>query len=106
MSQVTTTRPIQSSFSRPTSGSTQNRSQTLLKPPSFSSKIFPPKSNNPPKLCFRTSPINARKSSSAEVVPVSPEDDSKVRSLSISFSYSASVSYFIRKKKRWVSEKI
>lgn len=50
----------------------------MLKPPSFSSKIFPPKSNNPPKLCFTTSPINARKSSSAEVVPVSPEDDSKI----------------------------
>ncbi|PNY09213.1 pyruvate kinase [Trifolium pratense] len=78
MSQVAATRSIQTSLLRPTSGSTQERSQTLLKPSTFSCKAFPSQGNNIPNVCLRNSPINARKSASAEVVPVSPEDDSKI----------------------------
>ncbi|KAJ1388472.1 Pyruvate/Phosphoenolpyruvate kinase-like domain superfamily [Sesbania bispinosa] len=77
MSQVVATRSIHTSLSRPASGSAHDRAQTLLKPPTFASKVLPPHGNKLPKVCFRSCIINARKSASAEVVPVSPEDDSK-----------------------------
>jgi pyruvate kinase len=96
MSQVAATRSIQTSLLRPTSGSTQERSQTLLKPPTFSSKNFPSQGNNSSNVCIRNSPINARKSASAEVVPVSPEDDSKVYSFSMSYCNFVSVAWFLR----------
>ncbi|CAL5209428.1 unnamed protein product [Lathyrus oleraceus] len=78
MSQVAVTRSIQTSLLRPTSGSTQDRSQTLLKPGTFSSIVFPPQGNKSPKLSIRNCHINAIKAASAEVVPVSPDDDLKI----------------------------
>ncbi|KAG4984117.1 hypothetical protein JHK87_028866 [Glycine soja] len=78
MSHVVVTRSIHTSLTRPTSGSAHHRVQTLLKPPTFASKVFPQQRNNPSKVCSRSCLVNARKSAPAEVVPVSPEDDSKI----------------------------
>ncbi|KAK7343719.1 hypothetical protein VNO77_12700 [Canavalia gladiata] len=78
MSQVVVTRSIHTSLSRPTPGSAHDRAQTLLKPQTFASKLFPPPRNSPTKVCSRSCQINARKSAPAEVVPMSPEDDSKI----------------------------
>ncbi|CAL5185457.1 unnamed protein product [Lathyrus oleraceus] len=76
MSQVVATRSIQTTL--PSSGSTHDRAQKLLKPSTFASKVFQPKGNRCSKLVFRSSRISARKSAPVEVVPVSPEDDPKV----------------------------
>ncbi|CAK8532937.1 unnamed protein product [Lathyrus sativus] len=76
MSQVVATRSIQTTL--PSSGSTRDRAQKLLKPSTFASKVFQPKGNKSSKLVFRSSRISARKSASVEVVPVSPEDDPKI----------------------------
>ncbi|KAG4998172.1 hypothetical protein JHK85_029611 [Glycine max] len=78
MSHVVVTRSIHTSLTRPTSGSAHHRAQTLLKPPTFASKVFPQQRNNPSKVCSRSCLVNARKSAPTEVVPVSPEDDSKI----------------------------
>jgi len=76
MSQVVATRSIQTTL--PTTRSTHERVQKLLKPPTFASKVFQQRGNKCCRLVFRSSSISARKSAPAEVVPVSPEDDSKV----------------------------
>ncbi|XP_004515112.1 plastidial pyruvate kinase 2-like [Cicer arietinum] len=77
MSQVVATRSIQTTL--PISRSTHQRPHNLLNPPTFGSKLFLPKGNNKcSKFGFRRCLISARKSASAEVVPVSPEDDSKI----------------------------
>ena len=78
MSHVVVTRSIHTSLTRPTSGSAHHRAQTLLKPPTFASKLFGAQRNNPSKVCSRSCLVNARKSAPAKVVPVSPEDDSKI----------------------------
>ncbi|CAJ1976982.1 unnamed protein product [Sphenostylis stenocarpa] len=75
MSQVVATRSIHTSL---TSGSAHHRLPTSLKAPTFASKVFPLQKNNPSKVRYRSCRLNARKSAPAEVVPVSPEDDSKI----------------------------
>ena len=101
MAQVVATRSIHTSLTRPTSGSAPERAQTLLKPPTFASKVFPSQGNNKPfKGCSRTCHvINARKSAPAEVVPVSPEDDQKVRAFFCPLLQFLHVAWLLRKKK-------
>ncbi|MED6145425.1 putative protein kinase [Stylosanthes scabra] len=73
---VGTTRSIQSIIHCPTSGSANERACNLLKPPTFSSKLFSSNGNsNCPQLSFK---ISARKSAPVELTPVSPEDDPKI----------------------------
>ena len=81
MAQVVASRSIQSTPLCPTSGSARDRTQNLLKPPSFASKVFPLGENNNKrsKLRLRSLQISARKSAPSEVIPMSPEDDPKVR---------------------------
>ncbi|CAJ2666215.1 plastidial pyruvate kinase 2-like [Trifolium pratense] len=76
MSQVVATRSIQTTL--PSSGSTHDRAQKLLKVPSFASKVFQQKGNKCSKLVFRRCHVSAIKSTAVEVVPVSPEDDIKI----------------------------
>jgi hypothetical protein len=76
MSQVVATRSIQTTL--PSSGSTHDRAQKLLKVPTFASKVFQQKRNKCSKLVFRSFHVSAIKSTAVEVVPVSPEDDIKV----------------------------
>ncbi|QCE08126.1 plastidial pyruvate kinase 2-like [Vigna unguiculata] len=78
MSQVVATRSIHSSLTRPTSGSALHRPPTSLKPPTFASKVLPQQSKNRCKVRYPSCRVNARKSAPAEVVPVSPADDSKI----------------------------
>ncbi|KAK7357251.1 hypothetical protein VNO80_16535 [Phaseolus coccineus] len=78
MSQVVATRSFHSSLTRPTSGSAHHRLLTSLKPPTFASKVCPQQRNAPSKVRYPSCRVNARKSAPAEVVPVSPEDDSKI----------------------------
>ncbi|KAG5100260.1 hypothetical protein JHK82_045312 [Glycine max] len=80
MAQVVASRSIQSTPLCPTSGSARDRTQNLLKPPSFASKVFPLEENNNKrsKLRLRSLQISARKSAPSEVIPVSPEDDPKI----------------------------
>ncbi|KAL1357688.1 hypothetical protein HN51_009567 [Arachis hypogaea] len=76
---VATTRSIQSTLLCPTSGSANERARNLLKPPTFSSKVFSSNGiNKCPQDAFRSCRINARKSASVEVIPVSAEDDPKI----------------------------
>lgn len=77
MAQVVATRSIQRTL--PSSGSAHDcRAQKLLKPPTFASKVFPNKCS---RVRFRSFQISARKSAAPveRVIPVSPEDDPKVR---------------------------
>ncbi|WJX71013.1 putative protein kinase [Trifolium repens] len=76
MSQVVATRSIQTTL--PSSGSTHDRAQKLLKVPTFASKVFQQKRNKCSKLVFRSFHVSAIKSTAVEVVPVSPEDDIKI----------------------------
>ncbi|KAK2420554.1 plastidial pyruvate kinase [Trifolium repens] len=76
MSQVVATRSIQTTL--PSSGSTHDRAQKLLKVPTFASKVFQQKRNKCSKLVFRSFHVSAIKSTAVEVVPVSPEDDLKI----------------------------
>jgi pyruvate kinase len=76
MSQVVATRSIQTTL--PSSGSTHDRAQKLLKVPTFGSKVFQQKRNKCSKLVFRSFHVSAIKSTAVEVVPVSPEDDIKI----------------------------
>ncbi|WVY96975.1 hypothetical protein V8G54_029126 [Vigna mungo] len=78
MSQVVATRSIHSSLTRPTSESVHHRPLTSLKPPTFASKVLPQQRNNRSKVRSPSCRVNARKSAPAEVVPVSPADDSKI----------------------------
>ncbi|KAG4941630.1 Plastidial pyruvate kinase 2 [Glycine soja] len=80
MAQVVASRSIQSTPLCPTSGSARDRTQNLLKPPSFASKVFPLGENNNKrsKLRLRSLQISARKSAPSEVIPMSPEDDPKI----------------------------
>ncbi|KAK7391296.1 hypothetical protein VNO78_19710 [Psophocarpus tetragonolobus] len=78
MSQVVATRSIHNSLTRSTSGFAHHRPQTSLKPPTFASKVLPQQRNNSSKVCSRSCLVNARKSAPAEVVPVSPDDDSQI----------------------------
>ncbi|XP_061348321.1 plastidial pyruvate kinase 2-like [Gastrolobium bilobum] len=78
MAQVVATRSIQSTLLCPGSGSAHDRAQKLLKPATFSSKVFSSEGNKCSKIGFRSSQINARKSAPTEVIPVSPEDDPKI----------------------------
>jgi len=84
MSQVVATRSIHSSLTRPTSGSALHRPPTSLKPPTFASKVLPQQRKNRCKVRYPSCRVNARKSAPAEVVPVSPADDSKVCAFSLS----------------------
>ncbi|XP_057446138.1 plastidial pyruvate kinase 2-like isoform X2 [Lotus japonicus] len=79
MAQVVATRSIQSTtLLNPASGSAHDRAQKLLKPATFSSKVFSSEGNKGYRVGFRSSQISARKSAPVEVVPVSPEDDPKI----------------------------
>ncbi|KAK7283585.1 hypothetical protein RIF29_13197 [Crotalaria pallida] len=78
MSQLVATRSIQSTLLSPASGSAHDRSQKLLKPPTFSSMVLPPEGNKCSQVGFRSFHVSARKSAPFEVVPVSPEDDPKI----------------------------
>ncbi|KAJ7974107.1 Pyruvate kinase [Quillaja saponaria] len=77
MAQVVAMRSIQSLFSCPTSGSVQERVEKL-KPSSFASKVLARNDKKSFNVVFRSSHITARKSA-PELIPVSPEDDSKLR---------------------------
>ena len=81
MAQVAVSRSIQSTLLCPSSGSARDRAQNLLKPPSFSSTVLPSKGNNNKRSQhgLRSFQISGRKSAPSEVIPVSPEDDPKVR---------------------------
>ena len=81
MAQVAVSRSIQGTLLCPSSGSARDRSQNLLKPPSFASTVLPPHGNNNKRsqVAPRSFQISARKSAPSEVIPVSPEDDPKVR---------------------------
>ncbi|QCD94687.1 plastidial pyruvate kinase 2 [Vigna unguiculata] len=80
MAQVAVSRSIQGTLLCPSSGSARDRSQNLLKPPSFASTVLPPHGNNNKRsqVAPRSFQISARKSAPSEVIPVSPEDDPKI----------------------------
>ncbi|KAK7380425.1 hypothetical protein VNO78_32935 [Psophocarpus tetragonolobus] len=77
MAQVMASRSIQTTPFCPTSGSAREKAHNLLKPPSFSSKVFP-SHNKRSQLRLRSIQITAAKSAPSEVIPVSPEDDPKI----------------------------
>ena len=89
MVQVVASRSIQSTPLCLISGFAHDKTQNLLKPPSFASKVFPLVENNNKhsKLDLRSLQISARKSSPSEVIPMSPEDDPKVRAFCIFFEF-------------------